>query len=109
MTADLHPLKLLDWFRVSHLFALPAEGGDVTNDPGAVLAQAEADHSAALQSPAARLTWLAPAGLSVVTRGGEAPGETGGEITQRGAWAQINFNVLKIRLKHNTFKLFRSS
>ena len=40
MTADLHPLKLLDWFRVSDLFALPAEGGDVTNDPGAVLAQA---------------------------------------------------------------------
>ena len=39
MTADLHPLKLLDWFRVSDLFALPAEGGDVTDDPGAVLAQ----------------------------------------------------------------------
>ena len=107
MTAYLHPLNLLDWFRVSDLFALPAEGGDVTDDPGAVLA--EADHSAALQSPAARLTWLAPAGLSVVTRGGQAPGETGGEITKRGAWAQINFNVLKIRLKHNTFKLFRSS
>ena len=35
-----------------------------------------------------------------MTRGGQAPGETGGEITKRGAWAQINFNVLKIRLKH---------
>ena len=57
MTTDLHPLKLLDWFWVSDLFALPAEGGDVTDDPGAVLAQTEADHSAALQPPAARLTW----------------------------------------------------
>ena len=108
MTADLHPLKLLDWFLVSHLFALPTEGGDVADDSGAVLAQAEADHSAALQPPAARLARLTPAGLPVVTRGGEAPGETRGEITQRGAWPNINFNVLKIVLRH-TFKLFRCS
>ena len=108
MTADLHPVKLLDWFGISHLFALPAEGGDVADEPGAVLAQAEADHSAALQPPAARLTRLAPAGLPVVTRGGQAPGETRGEITQRGAWGKINFNIMKIISKH-TFKLFRGS
>ena len=86
VTADLHTLELLDWFWISELLALPAEGGDVADDPGAVLAQAEADHPAALQPPAARLARVTPAGLSVVTRGSQAPGETRGEVTQRRAW-----------------------
>ena len=51
LTADLHTLELLDWFWISELFALPTEGGDVADDPGAVLAEAEADHPAALQPP----------------------------------------------------------
>ena len=95
LTADLHTLELLDWFWISELLALPAEGGDVADDPGAVLAEAEADHPAALQPPAARLARVTPASLSVVTRGRQAPGETRGEVTQRRAWGQINLMILE--------------
>lgn len=87
----LHTLKLLDWFWISELFALPAEGGDVADDPGAVLAEAEADHPAALQPPTPGLARVAPAGLPVVTGGRQAPRETRGEVTQRRAFELFRF------------------
>ena len=109
LTADLHTLELLDWFWISELLALPAEGGDVTDDPGAVLAEAEADHPAALQPPAARLARVTPAGLSVVTRGRQAPGETRGEVTQRRAWGTNKLNTNgKIQTEKQRLPLLKS-
>ena len=83
ITADLHSLKLFAGFWVSDLSALPTEGGDVTNEEGAVLTEAKTHHAAALQPPASRLPRLRPAGLPVVTRGRQAPRETRGEVTER--------------------------
>ena len=105
VTADLHTLELLDWFWISELLALPAEGGDVADDPGAVLAEAEADHPAALQPPAARLARVTPAGLSVVTRGRQAPGETRGEVTQRRAWGTNKLGILERDKKQTKISL----